>query len=110
MIETNEMKFDKVDLTNIDFESIKATYPVVPEEEAEEVEDGFDVEFDDDEYTRGIKLGSYIAGIIAPILAIGIPVELAADMVINERTIAYNMEALKAKEKEEVLREELELD
>ena len=105
MSELNEIKLENV--SGIDVVNI------LDKNEAVEIDgetNDFEVAFDEEEYDKGVKLGSFLAGMLAPILAIGIPHELAVDLVGNERTIAYNKDVIAFKNKSDIINEEIEIE
>lgn len=103
-----DMNMAEIETPNIDFKDIEEMKKVEQEMKlAEEAEETVDFDLDEEEFNRGLKKGSYFAGILASMLTIGIPAELAVDVLINEETIAFNKNAMKKVEKENIIEEEI---
>lgn len=52
-------------------------------------------DYDQDEFTKGIKNGSYVAGLITALKNTGLTFEQCMDYVLNEQTIKFNLEVTK---------------
>lgn len=103
-----DMNIAEIETPNIDFKDIEEMKKVEQEMKlAEESEETVDFDLDEEEFNRGLKKGSYFAGILASMLTIGIPAELAVDVLINEETIAFNKNAIKKVEKDNIIEEEI---
>jgi hypothetical protein len=54
-----------------------------------------DVEFDKDEFKRGLKEGSYVAGLFTALINSGIDLESATTFILNNQNIEMNTEITK---------------
>lgn len=103
------VKIPKIDTPELNFNDIEEMKKVeheqlmIEEEELEEVK--FDL--DQEEFDKGLKKGSYFAGILASMLTIGIPAELAVDVLINEETISFNKSVRMKIDKDNIIDEEM---
>ena len=104
-VKTVDIPVPEIDFKDIEEmkEKIQADEQVVTEEESEFME----VSLDEEEFSRGVKKGSYFAGIVSALMTVGVPAELAIDVLINEETIAFNKTLTDKKSKEEIIEEEL---
>ena len=104
-VKTVDIPVPEIDFKDIEEmkEKIHADEQVVTEEESEFME----VALDEDEFARGVKKGSYFAGIVSALMTVGVPAELAIDVLINEETIAFNKTLSDKKSKDEIIEEEL---
>lgn len=98
-IDTPELNFNDIE----EMKKVEHEQLMIDEEEFEEVK--FDL--DQDEFDKGLKKGSYFAGILASMLTIGVPAELAVDVLINEETIAFNKSVRSKIDKENIIDEEM---
>ena len=105
-VKTLDIPVPEIDFKDIEEmkEKIQADEQVVTEEEESEF---MEVALDEEEFSRGVKKGSYFAGIVSALMTVGVPAELAIDVLINEETIAFNKTLSDKKSKEEIIEEEL---
>lgn len=85
-----------------DLDIVNANEIVFSPEEIEKVieveaveEDSLELMVDETEFLRGIKTGSYMAGIFASLISAGVPEAVAGEIAMNERGIEHNYAVMK---------------
>lgn len=94
------MKMNDLDIVNAneivfspeEVEKVEETVEAVEEEELLMVEET--------EFMRGVKTGSYMAGIFASLVSAGVPDTIAGEIAMNERGIEHNYAVLKFEQTE----------
>lgn len=109
MAKFEDIKTVDIPVPEIDFKDIEEMKEKIQADEQVVTEEGefMEVPLDEEEFSRGVKKGSYFAGIVSALMTIGVPAELAIDVLINEETIAFNKTLTDKKSKEEIIEEEL---
>lgn len=103
----HEILKDKDGLSTISFENIELP-EIKVEPDKEEAEEVVSVELEEEEFTRGIKAGSYYAGFLASLMTVGVPCELAVDVLINRETIEHNLKMSNSDKRESIIEEEIQ--
>ena len=89
------MKKNDLDIVNAN-EIVFSPEVVEKVEEVEAVEDeACGLLIDEDEFMRGVKTGSYMAGIFASLVSAGVPDTVAGEIAMNERGIEHNFAVMK---------------
>ena len=111
---STDIKLDNVDLSALTYEQIEIDLPELErkdplidefEEELEEAQ--IYVELNEDTLAKGVECGSYYAGFLASLLQVGVPAELAVDVLINHETIEHNLKMKKSDDKESIIEKAL---